>query len=103
MSDEQKFELYRAKVAEAIRRSVGIYLVKLTDFIDNAGSLHHTPEADAPKARRLATKYLPLVDVFRAVGAEYAKSGDTSVDWEEVDATLRRIGERLEAILARAA
>jgi len=102
MSDAEKFALYGAKVAETIRKGIGEYIVKLVDIVDNAGSLHHTPEHEAPKARRLATKYLPVIEDFIVVGREYQASGDTSVDWDVVLDVLARIQVRLTEIIAAA-
>lgn len=65
-SAEEKRVQYVEKVAKAISIDAGVFLVKLADFIDNAGSLHWIPEDRASVALRLAGKYLPLVGVFHA-------------------------------------
>lgn len=98
MSDAQKFVAYQRKVSQSIRQGLGIYLVKLVDYIDNAGSLHHTPEAKSAKARRLATKYLPLIDVFREVGALCEQQFGDVVNWGEIEDVIERIEERLLVI-----
>lgn len=51
---------YVEHVAEAIR-STPVLVAKFVDFADNALSLHH---ADRSYARKQATKYLPLVELF---------------------------------------
>lgn len=99
LSDAEKFEAYCTQVERKIRLSVGIFLVKLTDLVDNAGSLHHTPAGEAKKAKRLATKYLPLIPIFRSVAAEYALNYPVLIDWDEIDAVLARIEARLIEIL----
>lgn len=64
LSQEEKHQSYRAQVTEEIARSSEIYLVKLADIIDNAGSLHHALPEELKSARRLAVKYLPLMRTF---------------------------------------
>ncbi|MFC7959702.1 HD domain-containing protein [Rhodococcoides kroppenstedtii] len=56
-----KAEQYAEHVTAAIadRR---VFLVKLTDFVDNAGSLKYL--ADDAKRLKLAAKYAPLVPIF---------------------------------------
>lgn len=99
LTDAEKFARYWAKVEAAIRSCVGVFIIKLTDFVDNAGSLHHTPAHEAPKARRLATKYLPLVAVFRDVALGFAEELGQHV-LQQILAVLDRIETRLTAILA---
>ncbi len=98
LTDAQKFAEYQAKVTAAISSSKAIYLVKLVDYIDNAGSLHHTPIVSITKAQRLATKYEPLVETFRTIGAGYAASCEDGIDWDAIDYALVRIGQRLRLI-----
>lgn len=65
-SPAEKNESYRRHLEEAVRSDQRILLVKLSDFIDNAGSLHHTDVAgQEEKTLKQATKYLPCVAVFR--------------------------------------
>jgi (p)ppGpp synthase/HD superfamily hydrolase len=100
MSDADKHAAYQAKVGAEIASSVRVFLVKFSDYVDNAGSLHHTPEEHAPRARRLAAKYEPLVEVFRQTGRAWAAKYPHMANWDEIDAILVRIGDRLRAILA---
>jgi (p)ppGpp synthase/HD superfamily hydrolase len=66
LSVEASQQLYRGHVTEAIE-DARVALAKASDFIDNAGSLHHTytPQT-AARVTRMAQKYNPLVPVFRA-------------------------------------
>lgn len=64
LSREAANELYRNHVAAAIR-DVAVFIVKVSDFQDNAGNLHVSITVDTPHvARRRAVKYLPLVSVL---------------------------------------
>lgn len=63
MTREQKWDIYRAKVRESIKEE-GAFLVKLSDFLDNAGSLYHHIESARSMVIRSSRKYLPLVDDF---------------------------------------
>ena len=64
-SKEEKNRLYREHVVREINSDERALLVKLSDFLDNGGSLHHT---DIPgfeeKTKGQAVKYLPLSEVF---------------------------------------
>lgn len=65
ITPEQKNATYLNHVKNSISNDPGVTLVKISDFIDNAMSLHHhtSPELEKGTVRR-ATKYLPVVDVF---------------------------------------
>ena len=71
---DEKRENYRVTVSKEIAANGEVYLVKLSDFVDNAGSLHWTPRDRHHVAHRLASKYFPLIEVFR----EYADKHDFS-------------------------
>lgn len=75
----QKHVDYAAHVKEVIIVSVYVYLCKLADFVDNATGLYHNASLDANNkmtstnpvdvrnnkmAKRLATKYRPVCDIF---------------------------------------
>lgn len=51
---------YLEQVTQAVRLDARAFLVKASDWIDNAGSLHHTPKF----VKRLAPKYLPVAAVL---------------------------------------
>lgn len=61
----EKNREYLEHVSHEVKSSPRAMLVKLSDFMDNAGSLHHT---DFPgiedKTKKQAVKYLPVADVF---------------------------------------
>ena len=65
LSTVEKNMLYRAHVVQAIA-SPTVFLVKITDFEDNAGGLHHNLEPNTVgMVRRLAAKYLPLIPALK--------------------------------------
>lgn len=95
---EQRRRIYGEKVSESVKKDPGIFLVKLADFIDNAGSLHWIPAERAKTALRLAQKYYPLIDVFAAAAAAHDFRGIV----DSVEPALFRLEEareRLQAIL----
>lgn len=92
-SAENKRLAYVARVADAVA-DPQVYLVKLADFVDNAGSLDAL--SDASKRDRLIAKYSPLVSVFesglRTHGSELCLRGSGTAAIED---QLRRISARL--------
>jgi hypothetical protein len=66
MSTEVKNKRYHDHVAKAIENHPGVFLVKVSDFIDNATGLYNN---DIPerrhKTKKQAIKYLPVVEVFK--------------------------------------
>lgn len=62
LSGAEKNRLYADHV-EGVLGKPQVFLVKFSDYVDNAGSVHHI--ADEGKRERLSQKYLPLVDIFR--------------------------------------
>lgn len=59
---DQKNDFYLDHVTHAIQDQ-DVFLVKLSDFIDNAVGLHHTESAEL--IRKLSRKYQPLYELFR--------------------------------------
>lgn len=49
-----------------------VFLVKIADFVDNAGSLRHL--ADGPMRARLEARYAPLVPIYRAALATHERT-----------------------------
>lgn len=93
LSREEKHEAYRQHVLEAVNADPGVLLVKISDFIDNAGSLHHNISTSIEMVRKLASKYKPLVEPLKK-----------SIEEAEIDPRVKaqileqlvRVGERLE-------
>jgi (p)ppGpp synthase/HD superfamily hydrolase len=66
LSKAQKREQYAAHVAEAIGGDAAAFIGKFTDFMDNAGGLHHNlVPGQEGMVGHLALKYGPVVDIFR--------------------------------------
>jgi (p)ppGpp synthase/HD superfamily hydrolase len=92
-----RYEQYRAHVAEALEASPWARVIKVSDFTDNGvGLMHSLPS----KYKPLATKYRPLVPVLR----ELISRPDTPLS-EDVKVHIRSqldaAEERFDAILGR--
>ncbi|MBC9703641.1 MAG: HD domain-containing protein [Enterococcus sp.] len=60
-----RYANYLSHVRDAIRNDPAVFIVKLSDFVDNACGLYHNDfGANREKIVGMATKYLPVVDVF---------------------------------------
>lgn len=59
-----KREMYAHHVRESIIDDADAFMVKFSDFVDNAGSLHLTNDAGDPQTIHLLSKYAPLFPVF---------------------------------------
>lgn len=83
---------YRRHVVAAIS-DPAVFLVKFSDFVDNAGSVQHLNE---PSRSRLSSKYAPLVNDFRTAARRLDKTlsllqqgrDDIAVHLDELDARL---------------
>ena len=56
--------MYLEHVQEQVGSSEEVFLVKVSDFLDNAGSLYYATDDEIPNAYKLSRKYLPCVEVF---------------------------------------
>lgn len=54
---------YREHVTKSIHNNPGVFLVKLSDFVDNAVGLWHSP--DDKFIARQAGKYQPMIQIFK--------------------------------------
>jgi (p)ppGpp synthase/HD superfamily hydrolase len=61
-TDRSEHEQYREHVAESLERDPWARVIKVSDFTDNGVGVIHTT---GPKVRNAATKYGPLIPVFR--------------------------------------
>jgi (p)ppGpp synthase/HD superfamily hydrolase len=61
-TDRSEHEQYREHLAESLERDPWARVIKVSDFTDNGVGVIHTT---GPKVRSAATKYRPLVPVFR--------------------------------------
>lgn len=68
LTESERHRAYQEHVAEVIA-DPQVFLVKLADFVDNAGSVRYLD--DEARRARLARKYAPLVPTFRAALASH--------------------------------
>jgi len=73
---EERQELYRVHVVESLDREPWARVIKLSDFTDNGVGIMWT--ITHAKAKRLATKYAPLVPQM----LDFAQRDDTPLDFE---------------------
>jgi hypothetical protein len=65
LTKEQKRRQYADHVKAAITGDSAVFIVKFTDYADNASGLHHNDIAgNSGMVAHLAAKYLPLADIF---------------------------------------
>lgn len=74
LTKSQKRERYALHVSAAIDGDAAAFIGKLSDFMDNAGGLHHNAvDGNEAMVGHLAIKYGPVVAIFQA---ELAASSD---------------------------
>lgn len=99
---KEKNAVYVAHVREAIAGRADVFLVKLSDFVDNACGLPHNNVAGNESfVARLASKYLPLVAIFQAELATNIRIADlVSLDgFDSVGSQIDGATERLAALV----
>jgi (p)ppGpp synthase/HD superfamily hydrolase len=73
LSDVEKRLRYRLGVEKKLALGFDVFLIKLSDFTDNAIGLHWGE--DDSKTRKVAMKYLPLFPVFVSFVERYETNG----------------------------
>lgn len=94
-TDRSVHEQYREHLAESLERDPWARVIKVSDFTDNGVGVIHTV---GPKVRSAATKYRPLVPVFR----DLVTRPDTPLDDGAREHILNQLAlaeERFAAIL----
>ncbi|QWY84078.1 SpoT-like ppGpp synthesis/degradation protein [Microbacterium phage A3Wally] len=61
----EKVASYLAHVKAEVQRSPRALILKFSDFVDNAGSLHHHYAYNDPKVKYFIERYSPLIPVYR--------------------------------------
>lgn len=61
----EKIAQYQDHVAKVVSYSGNALIVKVSDFVDNAGSLHHHYEYNDPKVGYFLDRYEPLLEIYR--------------------------------------
>lgn len=64
-SKAEKVESYLTHVTEEVAFYPRARILKFSDFVDNAGSLHHHYEYNDPKVQYFIDRYAPLIPVYR--------------------------------------
>lgn len=101
LSQQEKHDDYRSHVKPAIMSDPDVFLIKFSDFKDNAGSLHHSTPAERRGARRRATKYHPLVPDFQEAYAHHKPRLQVTPEAHlEIEQSLVRMDQRLQKIIA---
>lgn len=88
-ADERR-QLYADNVEAEIAGSFEVFLVKLSDFTDNAVGLQWSD--DAAKTAKVASKYLPVFDVFENQVSVYAAEGYLTPDQARLAVTTLETG-----------
>ncbi|URP22286.1 SpoT-like ppGpp synthesis/degradation protein [Microbacterium phage Big4] len=65
ISKADKVKQYQEHVEKVALRSEQGRILKFSDFVDNAGSLHHHYKYNDPKARYFIDRYMPLIPLYR--------------------------------------
>lgn len=97
---EEKHRAYAVNVDSEVAEDPDVFLVKFVDFVDNAGSLHHSLEHEVPKAQVQAQKYLPLIEIFDRHLTTHEPAFATRITREAVEEMRERL-RRTEVRLAR--
>ncbi|MET4049530.1 MULTISPECIES: HD domain-containing protein [unclassified Rhodococcus (in: high G+C Gram-positive bacteria)] len=93
LTKEQKNAAYLEHV-KAVITDPRVFLVKVTDFIDNSGSLSALTDLD--KRNRLRTKYAPLVPIFQEMALSHGTElGLHTEGLERLTGWLDRLAESL--------
>lgn len=100
-TEQEKREAYRDTVVEEISTDPQVFLVKLTDIFDNAGSLHHAQPDELKGAVRRARKYILVVPTLKEKLTEF--KGQLGVDergYSHMQFKLKNLEARLHKLIA---
>lgn len=101
LTQEESHQIYWKHLEEEIKADPRVCLLKLSDFTDNAGSLHHTDVAGAEaKTSKQARKYLPCIPLFREA-LDFHGEALPLPHREKLDALLTSIEGRLEGLVEK--
>lgn len=95
LTPEDKRTIYRNHVKANILHNPGVFLVKVSDFIDNATGLYHNDKPGQEKqVSKQARKYLPVVKVFQDAMNNYelpvSENGHQTIT-RQLDITAQRL------------
>jgi hypothetical protein len=89
---EEKNRAYVAHATEQIRAHFGAFMVKYSDFIDNAGTLKAAQFDNPARKMKLARKYEPLAKAFEEALGEHERLGVSTLDAQARVRVLRELG-----------
>lgn len=102
LTKAQKREKYAADVAGKIRGNASAFIGKFTDFMDNAGGLHHNAVGGNERmVAHLAAKYHPVVAIFKdelAANYEGIRVLVSDAGMAEIELKLSLLSDRLGAL-----
>ncbi len=98
LTKQERNHAYLLHVTDVIQ-DPKVFLVKFSDWVDNAVGLYHTEGAEM--VTRLASKYLPLVPVFTSAYAQHRDNLNVSKKGLiQIENHLRLGNKRLQALAA---
>ncbi|WP_230854491.1 hypothetical protein [Arthrobacter terrae] len=102
LTKAQKRENYAVGVAAKIRGNAGAFIGKFTDFMDNAGGLHHNAVGgNEQMISHLIAKYHPLVAIFQTelnTNKDAIRALVSAAGYADIELKLSVLGRRLGAL-----
>jgi len=90
----EKIAKYQAHVIAVVNHSYEALLLKVSDFIDNAGSLHHHYEYTDKGAEYFVDRYAPLLPIYMEAVTNSFDISDSVKD--DIRGRLEQVGEQFE-------
>lgn len=94
ISKEEKIQQYQEHVEHAVKGHVGALLIKISDLIDNGGSLHHHYEYGDAKVMYFVNRYDKLINVYKDGMLTYAAT--PPFNWEATLIRLQQVKEEFD-------
>lgn len=91
-----KLDSYHTHVKNSIKLCLPVALIKFSDFIDNAGSLHYHYKLGDKKIVYFLDRYSPLVPAYREAFTEYARKNQAKYDTMAVLNRLDKVEDQFE-------
>lgn len=104
LSKAEKRERYARHVLEAVTDDTKVFVVKFSDYMDNAAGLYHNDVGgNSGVVAHLAAKYLPVADIFAAEfeANPAIRARVSAAGYEEIGLKLRASKERLTGLVAQ--
>lgn len=94
ISKQEKINKYQAHVKAVLSYSYEALLLKVSDFIDNAGSLHHHYEYNDKSAQYFIDRYSPLLPIYMEAVTNSFEISDSIK--ESILSRLEQVSEQFE-------